>query len=283
MNPIKNDLIIDFLKFNPKNVKKITLRSLSKNKYFNDNDGYVLYNFFSPEECDSIIEKTEKIGYRDLYGYSKNYRNNKRIIVNSSCIIGEMQSRISNFIDNQLLIDDNCETLIKIPINNGTWKFSYLNPYLRLCKYNKCNKFEKHIDSGYNPNIYNERTFKTCMVYLNDKFLGGSTRFYDYNNNIILELKPKKGMCLVFNQNILHDGQIILEGKKYIMRTDMIYKPISLNRNITEDEEKGLDLYKKGQKIEKRWLKSKKREDIKEAIKYYNDAKKLCPFAEYIV
>lgn len=85
---------------------------------------------------------------------------------------------------------------------------------------------DKNYYFGINPNPLNEMTFKTCMVYLNYNCENGATHFYGinpkkpYSNNqheIFLKLKAKPGMCLclIFNQNILHDGEIVNNENKY--------------------------------------------------------------------
>eukprot|EP00928_Gymnodinium_smaydae_P003908 TRINITY_DN11380_c0_g2_i2.p2 TRINITY_DN11380_c0_g2~~TRINITY_DN11380_c0_g2_i2.p2 ORF type:complete len:116 (+),score=11.68 TRINITY_DN11380_c0_g2_i2:118-465(+) len=77
------------------------------------------------------------------------------------------------------------------------------------------------------------RSIKTFMIYLNDDFEGGPTSFYNENQrrysrglseNQIYELRPEKGSCLVFNHCITHDGGELLQGKKYILRTEVMYR-----------------------------------------------------------
>jgi hypothetical protein len=57
-------------------------------------------------------------------------------------------------------------------------------------------------------------------------FQGGATRFLDRNGTVKLELPPQTGSALVFLQedmDLYHDGEQIKEGKKYILRTDVMY------------------------------------------------------------
>ena len=56
------------------------------------------------------------------------------------------------------------------------------------------------------------------MVYLNDGFSGGETAFED----VVIE--PVKGMALFFIHQILHKGQPVTKGRKYVLRTDVMYK-----------------------------------------------------------
>ena len=176
------------------------------------------------------------------------------------------------------MLDSNVNTINCGSFHYGTWSYDHLNPILRLCKYNPSNKFDKHCDSGHNPNPLNERTFKTCMIYLNDDYDNGTTRFYGinpkkpYSNNnheIFLKLKAKPGMCLIFNQNILHDGEIVNNGIKYMMRTDMIYKANELENELTKEEKKGVKIYGDG-------IKAEQEGRLIEAAKLYEKATELC-------
>merc|ERR1719384_2305470 len=71
------------------------------------------------------------------------------------------------------------------------------------------------------------------MIYLNNEFEGGDTRFYSDNQsryrpglpeNLVYTLRPVKGSCLVFNHRIVHDGGELLQGLKYILRTEVMYR-----------------------------------------------------------
>jgi hypothetical protein len=36
-------------------------------------------------------------------------------------------------------------------------------------------------------------------------------------------VKPEEGKMLMFNHSLLHSGEELLEGIKYVLRTDLIY------------------------------------------------------------
>ena len=140
-NITHDDISVEFDEFDPKQVQKVYLSDLSIGNQICKNDGYVLYNLFTKDECKRIIDTTNEFGYESLIGYDKNFRDNLRIRCKSITIIPEIRRRISNFIDSQLKIDDNIKTLAKGEFHNGLWEFAYLNPSLRFCKYNPSNKF----------------------------------------------------------------------------------------------------------------------------------------------
>ena len=60
------------------------------------------------------------------------------------------------------------------------------------------------------------------MLYLNGGFEGGNTRFIG-GGGVEHEVSPKPGSVLVFTHDILHDGERLASGVKYIMRSDVMY------------------------------------------------------------
>jgi hypothetical protein len=62
------------------------------------------------------------------------------------------------------------------------------------------------------------------MVYLNDDFVGGETKFYLDDGTPRLDVKPERGMALVFVHRQLHEGAAVVQGRKYVLRTDVMYR-----------------------------------------------------------
>ena len=56
------------------------------------------------------------------------------------------------------------------------------------------------------------------MIYLNDDFLGGETKFDD------LSVQAKTGTALCFIHEQKHEGMPILSHVKYVLRSDVIYR-----------------------------------------------------------
>ncbi|MCA9067586.1 MAG: hypothetical protein KDA84_01600, partial [Planctomycetaceae bacterium] len=68
------------------------------------------------------------------------------------------------------------------------------------------------------------------MIYLNEDFTGGETSFDDsYSNEPFdaFEVTPQTGMALCFAHHVHHKGEPVLEGRKYVLRTDVMYAPRS--------------------------------------------------------
>jgi tetratricopeptide (TPR) repeat protein len=246
---IHSDISVRFDKFIKDRVERVDILP--------DNKAYVLYNLFTLAECERIIEACEKIGFDKLHGYDPRYRNNVRIVCEADTIVSEMNKRVKYFVEQSLTMNTDSDTMHRHKGVDGIWDYSHLNNRLRICKYNPKNRFGKHYDAGYHPDPINLRTIKTCMVYLNDNFEGGHTRFYkgsleknDNSHELFYSLKAKPEMCLVFNQNILHDGEEVNDGLKYMMRTDIIYKCIKKFNVLTDKERKAMRLYNKAVDLE---------------------------------
>ena len=58
------------------------------------------------------------------------------------------------------------------------------------------------------------------MVYLNENFSGGETELQGYN------IQPKTGTALLFPHALLHQGNAVLSGTKYVLRTDVMYEKV---------------------------------------------------------
>jgi len=55
------------------------------------------------------------------------------------------------------------------------------------------------------------------MVYLNGGARGGETRFEN------VSITPEPGLALLFDHYLLHEGAEVIEGTKYVLRTDVMY------------------------------------------------------------
>ena len=188
----------------PKEIPKIEYQEIIPNKC------WVLNNVFTHEECNKFINLSNKIGFESLNDeYPVSYRNNKRFILSSTSLEKEIYKRIKDYIPPDLY--------------SSSWKINGLNDFFRFCKYEKGGIFGLHQDSSYIQNSY-RRSWLTCMIYLN-KTNGGNTRFFNdgTSNKIIFELQPKDGQIIIFDPNLWHDGDKIISGEKYIIRTEVMY------------------------------------------------------------
>ncbi|WP_373530052.1 hypothetical protein [Nostoc sp.] len=64
------------------------------------------------------------------------------------------------------------------------------------------------------------------MIYLNEGFEDGETRFYlpEYYEDLSnLAVLPVTGMALCFVHELVHEGATIIQGRKYVLRSDVMY------------------------------------------------------------
>jgi hypothetical protein len=102
------------------------------------------------------------------------------------------------------------------------WECSGINGRFRLVKYEATQDFRLHED-GYYEKSWDERSFATFMVYLNDvpEECGGATFFTDHS----IRIQPREGLCVVFFvEGLMHCGEMLKAGEKYILRTDFMYR-----------------------------------------------------------
>lgn len=203
--------------------------NIVKNNIRDNGIAFVLYNFVTPEQCDMLIDVFNNSEYHHVKndGYSESYRDNYRVILDSEKLSEYFTTKITPFLDSEIDVNNDDDDFSNKgyyaeELSYGRWKMDKLNPRFRLCMYENGGKFDAHQDGYYRINK-NHQSLKTFMLYLNSDFDGGETRFLEDKFNI----KPEKGMILVFNHAILHDGAQVLNGKKYIIRSDIMYKRIT--------------------------------------------------------
>ncbi|KFE97635.1 2OG-Fe(II) oxygenase [Chryseobacterium luteum] len=168
--------------------------------------------FWTKDICDFVVKEfetqynttnlsnEEKIDYDDALLKNLAERNSKRLNLEST----ELSDLIWSNLDFSVL---KLEGHLPIGINKS----------FRLYKYFINDEFIEHIDMS---TIISDdvRTFYSILIYLNDDFTGGNTKFNDF------EIKPTLGSIVTFPHNQLHSGEKITSGIKYVLRGDVIFK-----------------------------------------------------------
>ncbi len=174
---------------------------------------FLLHNFLSPQECAAHIARSEQSGYEEATittsrgaVMEKSIRDNSRLIVDDHALASEWLERAKAF----------------LPPNFGGAKLRDFNERFRYYRYDVGQKFAMHYD-GYYRRENGEQSQLTFMVYLNADFSGGDTRFYLDPRVPHLIVRPVAGTALVFVHRQLHEGAPVHEGRKYVLRTDVMY------------------------------------------------------------
>ncbi|CAL1535961.1 unnamed protein product [Lymnaea stagnalis] len=173
---------------------------------------FVLHNVISREECQSIIDDTEKRGYdvallnvgQDKQALVTEVRNSKRCIIDSVEYADELWSKIKEFVPE---------------VFKGR-KILGLNERLRFLRYEPGDYFRCHLDGSF-VRDNGETSLITLMLYLNEDFEGGATTFIGRDDSKV-PLIPKTGSVLLFEHFIYHEGSEVIKGRKYAMRTDIM-------------------------------------------------------------
>ncbi len=170
---------------------------------------------FTEQECQDLIALSEADGnYKHALvnvgfgqqSYLPDVRNNDRWIHDDVSMAAGFFEKLKPFIP---------ETFGKMPV-------SCLNERLRFLRYDPKQYFMPHEDGEYTRDDNSETSRVTVQIYLNDEnLIGGETTFIGpYKNTVVY---PKTGRVLLFQHDILHEGSPVRSGRKYVIRTDVMY------------------------------------------------------------
>lgn len=169
---------------------------------------FTVSEFFEPRECERYIELAESTGFDEapintLGGAQviKEVRNNTRVMIDNPQWAEEIWERAKQF----------------VPAHFGVWEAVGVNERFRFYRYDVGQQFDWHYDGAYErPN--RERSRLTFMIYLNAGFEGGETLFDT------TAVTPETGLALFFVHDLLHKGEAVKSGRKYVLRTDVMYR-----------------------------------------------------------
>lgn len=169
----------------------------------------------TPAECDEYIALSESIGYgaapiTTMHGPVMNpdVRNNERVMLDDGRRGRDLWQRVAPFVRQHAALPG------RAPIG--------VNERLRFYRYDPGQAFKWHRDGYFErpESPMRERSHLTFMVYLNDDFDGGETAFRGGFDGVV---KPVKGTALLFHHPLMHQGAAVTRGRKYVLRTDVMY------------------------------------------------------------
>lgn len=179
-------------------------------------DIFVIHDFLTAEECCRLIAAAEAAGFGDApittgggFVVRKDVRNNDRVMIDDTSLAAALFAR----------------ALPLLPAQIGRWEPCGLNERFRHYRYGPGQKFEWHYDGAFRRDT-GESSKLTFMVYLNGGAVGGCTAFNLrrrgalQDTDPLLRVLPTAGKALVFRHDVLHTGEVVLDGLKYVMRSD---------------------------------------------------------------
>ena len=168
---------------------------------------------FSADECKALLAVSEAAGYRPVtiegkldgpFGFAvSDGCHSSRAAVEDLPLTAALWRRLQRFVPERI---------------DGRSVVGF-NERLRFYRYDAGQDFSAHTD-GYYERANGERSFLTLMMYLNEDFAGGETFFLEPARRIT----PRTGTLVLFRHQLWHGGRQVLRGRKYILRTDVMYE-----------------------------------------------------------
>jgi len=177
-------------------------------------------NVLRPDECDALIAFSENVGFKEApittsrgFVMAPEIRDNTRVMVDDPNRALDLWHRLESLIPpNQ--------------VSNRRWRAVGLNERFRFYRYEQGQRFRWHRDGAFVRNAH-ERSHLTALLYLNDDCDGGSTQI-DVSGSgdraAPLTIEPQKGRLLLFDHSLRHQGAPVTGGRKYVLRTDVMYR-----------------------------------------------------------
>ncbi len=170
---------------------------------------FTLGDLFSEAECEAEIARAEQVGFSAApittaagFEMRPDVRNNDRAMFDDVELAAALFERIREAVPRRL-----CS---RRPVG--------VNERFRCYRYEPGQRFAPHYDGAFQRNR-RERSELTLMIYLNDGFTGGQTTFHDFDVDVV----PRRGMALLFQHQVLHEGCAVESGVKYVLRSDVMY------------------------------------------------------------
>lgn len=164
---------------------------------------WTVSDVYSAAECASFVRLIEDWA-PVLATNNPLYRDQDRVIRDDPALASELFTRLRGH----------------LPPRMGGLTLVGLNERSRFYRYRAGQRFAPHMDHWYRPS---ERrvTLLTVLVYFNDDFEGGETRFLEQLDEVLV---PRSGMAAIFQHKVRHEGCVVRRGVKYAMRSDVVYE-----------------------------------------------------------
>jgi prolyl 4-hydroxylase len=180
---------------------------------------FTVAGLLTADECKQLIDRGEAIGFEAASvamasgpRVLPSVRNNDRATFDDPTLADWLWQRVKEH----------------VPAEIGGATAAGLNERLRFYRYDPSQRFNAHRDGAVERSP-GERSRLTFMVYLNERAEGGQTVFYSEERaggirKVVASVEPRMGMGLFFAHDWWHEGAKVLSGRKYVLRTDVMYR-----------------------------------------------------------
>lgn len=167
----------------------------------------------APPECEALIARIDALGPTLApistgrgFVYRPDLRNNTRVMFDDATLAARLFERVRAQVPARL---------------EAEWELVGANERLRCYRYEPGQFFGPHFDGAFARGPA-ERSLLTFLVYLTACEAGGETAFLDLG----LQVAPRPGQALLFNHHLLHEGAPVKAGRKYVVRSDLMYRRV---------------------------------------------------------
>jgi prolyl 4-hydroxylase len=181
-----------------------------------------IQNLLQKDECKSILKEVHSLDPSAFQ--SRGDRDGVRCIVIDQKLADGLWNRISNVIhDLADAVDSNEYPLIPMGwATSGKWLPLRLNECFRITEYHEeSGGFAAHQDAAFVATT-ERRSIWTLVVFLEAANLEGGETEFEIDGRCI-RIKPEIGSAVIFNHEILHSGLPVSNGKKVVMRSDVVF------------------------------------------------------------
>lgn len=177
-------------------------------------------DILSPQQCMDLITRASSLGFEaakvQMYGEQKSLekvRNNSRVEFSDTNLARELTTSLQTAFGEDFPYTFNERTFAKV------------SEHFRVYRYQPGEYFKPHKDGGYTEEPLS--TLVTVLFYLNTTE-GGETIVMPQGfkeKSSWITINPAEGSVLMFQHNVFHEGRPVLEGYKYVLRTDLFFNP----------------------------------------------------------
>ena len=185
----------------------------------------VLNNVLSLEECAGLIKRGKGEQFEDVLvrrsggNEVADVASCRRSLLEDLDLASELFDRVAGALQGTELEGKLQHAPWITKDTNTTLNATGLNDRLHILRYGAGQFFAPHRDSRYRRG--NEISHITMQVFLNHNFSGGNTSFR--GGKRFLDVKPKAGSVLLFDQDLRREECEVLAGRKFIVRGDVMF------------------------------------------------------------